>query len=303
MMTAIISLFLASSPPSSSRLESQPRDECEDTRRLELSRPTAGPQRICVSPGTMTGLLFDSPVVVEIQDEIRFVEVTRGRNGVSFVPPQDMLPGEQLRLTATLQVGAIRESVTFALVAHPEQATHQVEVYRDQRSWQSLRDELNQASLTSKRLQEEKEALEAELEQIKTRLALSMGLRGDYISGELDRHGIETRALPLLLDEAPVGVLNAPQATSYRGKRNVAVEVLIRNDTREIWTLKKATLVNNQGETLEAIRIWQPNELLPDQDVRVFVEFDATSITSDRVTLNLGGAGNRVLSIPNVVFP
>src|SRR5687767_5653785 len=88
-------------------VEPLPAAACEDVRRIELSRePTARGREICVGLGLMTGLLFDAPVSVELQDEVRFVEVTRGRSGIGFVPPRDMAEGERLRLTARFVDGA-----------------------------------------------------------------------------------------------------------------------------------------------------------------------------------------------------
>lgn len=306
MLLTLAALLLGSSPPHSPPAEPPPRDECEEIRHLELSLPTAATQRICVSPGIMTGLLFDHPVVVEFEDEARFIEITRGRTGISFVPPQDMLLGEQLRLTASLQVGEQHQSVTFALISHPGQATHQVEVHGDKRTWQSLHDELNQAWLMSKRLKEENDTLKAELEQTRLQLALSTGLRGTYLSGELDwQRGIVAHVLDMpKIGETRSNELSAVGATSYRGRRSVAVAVAVLNATQEPWMLENATLINSRGETLVAIRIWQPETLLPNNTVRVFVEFETDKVTSGPAMLKLEESRDaRVISIPNVVFP
>lgn len=252
----------------------------------------------------MTGLLFDHPVVVEFQDEARFIEIIRGRTGISFVPPPDMLPGEQLRLTANLQVRESHQSVTFALIAYPGQATHQVEVHGDTRTWQSLHDELNQAWLMSKRLKEENEALKAELAQAQVQLARSTGLRGSYIAGDIGwRRGVATREFELpQVAETRSGELSAVRAVSYRGSKSVAVAVAVLNTTPDPWMLENATLVNSQGETLAAIRVWQPETLLPNDTLRVFVEFETNRVPSGPATLNLEG-DTRVISVSNVVFP
>ena len=185
MLPVIVPLFLLLASPAAGLGGSPLGAPCEDTERFELRRATGLTREICVSPGTMTGMLFDTNVVVDIQDEGRFVEVTRGRNGVSFVPPADMLPGERLRITATVQDGDTHQSVTFALVAQVGRATHQVNIYHDPRTWQSLRDEVDSALLRISQQQKENDALREELSIMKAELADSLGLRGAYASGYL----------------------------------------------------------------------------------------------------------------------
>src|SRR5690349_8383226 len=73
---------------------------CEEIQRIEQARTTLAPHEFCVSPGLMTGVFFDAPVSVELQEEFRFEAVSRGRTSISVMPPRDMAPGERLRLSA-----------------------------------------------------------------------------------------------------------------------------------------------------------------------------------------------------------
>ena len=134
--SVLVFLVLLQAPAA---LESPPPDiRCEQVKRLELSLVSTGHFEVCVSPGLMTGFRFDAPVTVDLQEDVRFEEVMSGRSSIGFVPPKDMAPGERIRLTAHIAGGGAPQSVTFALVAHRGRATHQVEVYRDQRTRESF---------------------------------------------------------------------------------------------------------------------------------------------------------------------
>lgn len=301
MLTTLAALLLASSPLQDAPAQPHPEDDCADIRRLELSPPMLSPPRICVSPGLLTGLVFDRPVDVEIQEEVRFAQVIRGREVIGLIPPRDMLPGEQLRLTTVLGAGETRQSLTFVLVAHPGQGSHQVEVNYNERSRQALSDALGQAVLSNRRLSEAMVALQAETDRMRTLLGSSAGLCGAYAGGQLGQNGIATRLVRMPIGSA--GELKATSAMSYRGTSNIAVEVVLKNQAQEPWSLEDATLVNARGETLKAVRFRQTEVLLAGESLPVFVEFDPTGFALEGATLTLAGGGERTLSLPNVVFP
>ncbi|MFY0577785.1 DUF2381 family protein [Cystobacter fuscus] len=301
MLTLLASWLLASSPLLASPTEQRPSDDCEDIRRLELSPPVLSPPRICVSPGTLTGVIFDHPVVVELQEEVRFVEITRGRTGIAFIPPRDLRPGETLRLTAVLGVGETSQNLTFVLVAHPGHGSHQIEVNYNQRNWQSMNDALSQALLANRRLNAENAALEEEGIRMRAQLARPTGLCGAYAGGQLSQNGITSRRIDVPL--APDGALGALHAVTYRGRSNIAVEVMLIHRGPEPWSLENATLVNELGETLNALRHRQVGALSPGEELPVFVEFDPTDFTLGKATLTLTGTRGRTLTLPKVVFP
>jgi uncharacterized protein (TIGR02268 family) len=118
--------------------------DCQEVQRLELSLELGRSWEICVSPGLLTGFVIDSIARVDVEDELRFAEVMRGRTSISLMPPRDMRPGERLRLTARLTQGELSDSITFVLVAHEGQATRQVEVYRDERTREAFLNEVAQ---------------------------------------------------------------------------------------------------------------------------------------------------------------
>ena len=60
-LPTLLTLLLAQKVPAVETLK------CEEIQRIELSRISQMPREICVSPGFLTGFLFESPASVEIQ--------------------------------------------------------------------------------------------------------------------------------------------------------------------------------------------------------------------------------------------
>jgi uncharacterized protein (TIGR02268 family) len=273
---------------------------CEDNPRIELSQePAAVVREICVSPGIMTGFLFDGPFSVELQDEVRFVEVLRGRSGISLVPPRDMVPGERLRLTARLGEGESQRSVTFMLVAQPGQATRQVEVYRDRRTRESYEQEIEQERAKNQKLREENQ-------QLRTRLLGSGDLRGLFLAGALESWGVKVREFPQREETGQQSshALSFILGYSYKSVRSVAVGVVIRNLGTEPWIPKGASLKTRTGEMVDGLKLGPADAIAPQQEGRVVVERDAAAgDLRGEFTLLLWDAGERTISIPHVSFP
>ncbi|MFE8598728.1 DUF2381 family protein [Archangium violaceum] len=268
-----------------------PTVSCEDIERVELSLVSTTSVEVCISPGLMTGFRFDAPFSVDLQDDVRFEDVMRGRSGVSVVPPRDLAPGERLRLTAHLGGGASPQSITFALVAHRGRATRQVEVYRDKRTRESHQEEIEQ-------LHEENRYLRAKLTQ-------SGGLRGLFFSGDLGGTGISVQQLPLgQVEPHSDDALELTRVFTYRSKNSVAVEVTILNLGAEPWSAAEASLVSATGETLVGVRIGQVGPIPPGERRQVFIEADAAiGVPRGEVTLRLWSADARSISISKLTFP
>jgi len=268
---------------------------CDGVRRIELSSPHATAAReIRVSPGLMTSFLFDTPAVVDLQDEVRFMVVTRGRSSISFLPPEDMAPGERLRLTARIGDGTSQENATFTLVAHSGQATHQVEVYRDKRPRESYQHEVAQERAKVQQLL-------TELEHMRSRLKLSGGLLGLITSGALKPNAIQSQEY----QQKPKGYsesgLIVTRGVTYRSNKSVAVEVWLENSGTETWTAVGASLTV-KGKPLEII--WQAETIPPNKVRQVVVEVDAIrGEPRGDATLSLWEAGPRVINIPEITFP
>ncbi len=176
---------------------------CEDVERVELSLASSEvAHEICISPGLMTGFLFDVPASVELQDEVRFAEVLRGYGGISFVPPKDMASGERIRLTVRFGEGESQQGITFMLVARRGQATRQVEVYRDPRPRESYRQEVERERAKNQKLLEENQ-------QLRAQLIKPGGLRGLFLDGALRENGIPAKELlPRSIEQHSNGALS-----------------------------------------------------------------------------------------------
>jgi len=269
---------------------------CEDLQRVELAlAPATTAREICVSPGLVTSFVFDVRADVELQDEVRFLEVTRGRSTISFLPPRDMMPGERLRLMARLGTGGPQEElVPFTLVARSGQATHQVEVYRDQRSRESYQQEVTQERAKVQQLREQ-------LEKLQNRLDQSGGLRELILTKALTYNGIQGQRLGPK-PSGPLEGLSFQRGSSYRTNMSVAVEAWLVNPRSESWTVVDASLVDATGRELKPVKL--SHERTTEAEELVVVEFDATmQAVQGEYTLLLRDDAGHVLHIPQVTFP
>ncbi|AKJ04173.1 Hypothetical protein AA314_05799 [Archangium gephyra] len=265
-------------------------------QRIELSRVSTASFEVCVSPGLMTGFRFDAPVIVDVQDDVRFEEVVRARQLLTLVPPPDMTPGERIRLTVRFEEGSTRQSATFVLVGHRGRAARQVEVYHDKRTRESYQQEIEQERAKNQQLREENEALHAQLAQ-------SGGLRGLFLSEALGNTGIPAQELNTVAMQHSDHALSMSRVVIYRSNNSVAVEVLLLNAGTTPWIAAGASLVSTTGERLE-VRIGQVGPIPPQEARRVFVEADAASgVPRGEVTLRLWGADGREITLPQVTFP
>ncbi|HYO65273.1 MAG TPA: DUF2381 family protein [Archangium sp.] len=275
-----------------------PATGCADTQRHDLSLAPAADVEVCVSPGLSTSFHFDIPAAVDVQDDVRFEELLRSRRLLTLVPPPDMTPGERIRLTVRFEEGTARQSATFLLVGHRGRAARQVEVYHDQRTRESLLQEIEQERAKSQQLREEDQQLRALLNQ-------SSGLMGLLRSSALGDTGITVwQPLKSMGEQHSDDALKLTRIVTYRSKDSVAVEVWLKNSGADPWSVAGASLVDTTGERLEGMRIGQDGPIPPGKTLRVFVEADAASgIPRGEVTLRLWSEEGRAITIPQVVFP
>jgi uncharacterized protein (TIGR02268 family) len=259
---------------------------CEGVKRMELARVPTASREICVSPGLMTGLRFDVPVTVELQDEVRFEEVVRGRQLLTLVPPADMMPGERLRLTVRF-AGDVSQSATFTLVAHPGQATHQVEVYRDARTRESYLLELEQERAKSQWLREQHRDL----------FKRSQGVLHLVVMRTMGPFGIQA----LLLNKVPIvlaGTLALRKGATYRSSRSVAAELSLLNASSVTWAIAGASLLSADGKDRKEVMFLQEGALAPNESTTVFIEAEAWPHEAQgEVTLILWDEGSRIAHI------
>lgn len=264
---------------------------CEDVKRMDLARVPTASREICVSPGLMTGLLFDAPVTVELQDEVRFEEVVRGRQLFTLMPPADMMPGERLRLTVRF-AGDVSQSATFTLVAHPGQATHQVEVYRDTRTRESYLLELEQERAKSQWLREQHREL----------FKRSQGVWYLVVMRTMGPFGIQA----LLSNKVPIalaGTLALRKGVIYRSGRSVAGELLLWNASTVAWAIAGASLLSAEGKERKEVTFLQAGALAPNESSTVFMEAEVwPHEMKGEVMLILWDEGSRIAHI-KLKFP
>ncbi len=269
---------------------------CEDIRRIELSlQPTAATREVCVSPGFVTSFLFDTRAEVDIQEEVRFVEVMRGRGGIGLVPPRDMAPGERLRVTVRFGDDAPQESVTFVLVAYSEQATRQVEVYRDQRPRETYQHEIAQERTKVRQLL-------SDLHQLRSQVEQANDFRGLVFGRMLMLPGILKQNIPATLVDHSESDLTVKSGTSYRSDKSVAVQLRLENLSEEPWTVVEAALTVN-GEPQKGL-IWVAENIPHNKTGQVMVEVDAQrDKLQGSATLTLRGKDSRVITLSGITFP
>ncbi|XHF14976.1 DUF2381 family protein [Archangium gephyra] len=278
---------------------------CKELQRIELAwAPSASAREICVSPGLMTNFVFDARAEVDLQDEVRFLEVTRGRNTLSLLPPPDLGLGERLRLTAVLENGATPQRVTFSLVAHPGQATHQVEVYRDQRPRESLQREIAQEQAKNQQLRDELAQTRAQLEQLRIKLEQSGGLQDLIANKAIGTEGIQFQELKTKDAVPSEGVITYKWGIGYRSDKSIAAEVWLNNLGSEPWTAAKASLVDAHGNELKGMKLRQDNPIAPNSEGSIIVEADLlrTDVPGE-LTLTLRNESSRGITIPGLTFP
>ncbi len=275
---------------------------CQDVQRIELSGGRGASREICVSPGLLTGFVFDSRVTVDLEQEIRFAGVTRGNTSVSIMPPGDGLAGERLRLTAHFSDGA---SVTFVLVFHSGQATRQVEVYRDKRTRESFQYEIAQAEAKIRQLEQKIELLQHQLEQLRAEYGDPRGLRRLITSKSINAKGIQAREIVRAILERAEGALTLRKGIAYRSNNRLTLEVWVDNPSEEPWTVSAVSLVDAKGNSLTGIQFWQDGAFIAPHESRlVVVEADVESETElGEVTLSLREAGPRGVTLTKVAVP
>ncbi|ATB27394.1 DUF2381 family protein [Melittangium boletus] len=271
---------------------------CMERQRIELSRPPPpGGREICIRPGVLTGLLFDVPVSVDLQDEVRFEEILRSGRGIGVIPPPDLIPGERLRLTVRFSSEREPSSVTFPLVFHPGAVTRQVDVFHDDRSRDALVREVEEEHAKNQRLREENQSLREQLQR-------PLGLRQLILGGALDPNGIQVRVLLAPTHEPFDEPLSILSGVSYRAADQVAVDLVLRNNGTERWTLSAVALREDTGDPLRNVDFVQPPPLEPQGIQHLFVEGTlARNASLGALSLSIEDEEGRTITLPPIPLP
>ncbi|WP_052518283.1 DUF2381 family protein [Archangium violaceum] len=305
LLSAPLLLALLVSTPASLHGEDW---DTSGARHLELTAENAGTRHpVRIRPHQFTGLVFDTPlqpggVRVEGGQGVK-VAVNEAEGLVTLLPAQ-VPPDRPLLVTVRFADGQEPGSVTFRLVEDALRAEHQVRVYRQPRSGESLH-------LESRQQRERAERCEAALAQERARprgscAASLLELLGAGLVGEGE--GILAHDLERDLTQRPGAPLWVFRAWSYLAvkQKQVAVELDVKNTSALPWTMEGAELVSVDGVRLRVTRVWQSEPLLPGGQARLGVEAEAPEEAQLRGTffLKLHEAGGaRTFTVRGVTFP
>ncbi|HYO69761.1 MAG TPA: DUF2381 family protein, partial [Archangium sp.] len=144
---------------------------------------------------------------------------------------------------------------------------------------------------------------QAELARVRQR---PEGITGLLATGQLDGTGVMARELHPDRDftQRPGEPLKVWDATSYRARDTVALELRVSNVSTRPWTAAGAVLVGEDGTRLKVLRVWPLESFAPGPELhRVVVEAEAPR-AQGRFTLLLWQDGEPPsVSLEGVTFP
>ncbi|HYO66518.1 MAG TPA: DUF2381 family protein [Archangium sp.] len=279
-----------------------------DARHLELTAENASAQHpVRIRPHQSTTLVFDTPlqpggVQVEGGQGVK-VAVNEAEGMVMLLPTRAPPPDGPLLVTVRFADGQVPGGVTLRLVEDALRAEHQVRVYRQPRSGESLH-------LESRQQRERAERCEAALAQERARSqgpcpGSLLGVLGAGLVGAGD--GILAREIKSDIIQRPGAPLWVAGAWSYHAvkQKQVAVELNVKNTSALPWTTEGAELVSTEGVRLRVVRVRQSEPLVPGDMVRLVVEAEApVEHLQGTFLLKLDEAGGaRTLTVRGVAFP
>ncbi|WP_164015787.1 DUF2381 family protein [Pyxidicoccus trucidator] len=297
----LVPLLLAGPDPTG--LKSAP---CQmGVRHVELpALPLEAPVQVCISSGQPTLINFDgalAPGSVGLEGEGRFALVDAARSTLKLVPSEKMVPGERFRLTVRFDDTAAPASATLLLVVHAAQAEPLVNVYRQTRTAESFRQQLQAKEEEVRRCQEDNARLRAERPGpggLAGLLALDLtgdtGVAAEDIGERITRH--------------PSSALEWARVHSYRAATRVAVRLHLANPAgAAAWAAEGASLVlaGRQGVELKVLAVWQQAPIAGGGTDKVVVEAEApvTEMRGPFILKLWEAGGTRPVTLGGVTFP
>jgi uncharacterized protein (TIGR02268 family) len=220
--------------------------DCADTARVDLKQGSrALASGLCITSSEPITFVFDSPLMpgtVVVESGGRAPRVAQGDDLVTLYPPQDMLPGERLKLTVRFADDAAPAGASFWLVGHSARGARRVEVFRHPRSADALQEEVVEARAEAHQCQEEKARLLAERQELG-------GLMG---TAWLERtRSVGRKDLRPHVTQHDDSALTLVKAMGYSHAEMVAVRLELSNPSTEPWTVARAVLTNGTGTDIE----------------------------------------------------
>jgi uncharacterized protein (TIGR02268 family) len=274
-------------------------------RHVELPAvPLEAPVQVCISPGQTTLINFDgalAPDSVGLEDERRFALVDAARSALKLIPSEKMLPGERFRLTVRFDDTAAPASVVLLLVVHAAQAEPLVNVYRQTRTAESFRQQLQAKEEEVRRCQEDNARLRAERPS-------PGGLAGLLASDFSGDTGIAAEDITEHITKHPASALTWTRAHAYRAATRVAVRLHLDNPAgAAAWAAEGASLVlaGRQGVELKVLAVWQQAPIAGGGVGRLVVEAEAptTEMRGPFILRLWEAGGTRPVTLGGVTFP
>ncbi|WP_309889129.1 DUF2381 family protein [Archangium sp.] len=253
-----------------------------------------------LSPGQPTTFSFDSDVREDgltLENREHF-KVAPGKRLITLVPSESVRGEKPSILMVCFADGAAPACATFRLIVHPAIGERQVEIFRHQRSVDSVQTELKTTREEIARLREEIARLRAERDR-------PDGLTGLFVSGMVGKAGIPSQEITDLVTMRKSNTLGLVGVTTLRAPGRAAIGLDLQNpEGAKPWTPQGAVLVGPKGEVLEAT-FWPAEPIPSGEQRRIWIEVMAPdSQTEGPFILKLWEAdGQRTFVIGNVIFP
>jgi uncharacterized protein (TIGR02268 family) len=285
-------------------LSALPLPDCPATLRVDVRATTpALPPVACLSPGEFTNLRLDSALILGEQGLVvegagRSLPVDRGTHGISFFLPDDFPTGGRYQVTLRFSDSNAPANATLELVVHPSLVTHQVRLYRHERSAVELLQAAKAAWAEALQCKEEKAHLQAAC-------TAGVGLRA-LLSGEPPTP--ESFKSVDMSDLATAGKRNALQQLglfAYRLKEEVVLAVKLENPGNEAWLAAGATLTTPKGEQIQVVQVLQENPIAPcERGWALIALAPGSTVPEGPLTLTLWAEGGaRTVSLGNLTLP
>lgn len=256
---------------------------------------------IFLTPGTVTVLLLDAPLVreaVEVEGRARFAVVDVGDRTVTLSPAVALGPSERLALRLTYREG-VPASAMLLLTGRPGEGDEVVNVIRPQQPGEACRVELSA-------LRERCEAQRQELEALKARPS-TLSPAAFVLAGGVDEDGIQGMDLSAACFKAS-GSFRASGCNAFGAATWAVVAIHVSNLAGEPWAPAWAEVTPSAGGAPRRARAVLSGQAVipPGASAPVAIEVEMPMRESEARlkephTLRVcNGDGSRCLSLPQV---
>ena len=271
-------------------------------RRIELrADPASSLPEVCIGPGLSTTVFFDSRIAPEhvvLEGRERFHRVGIADDHLALIPSGTFRPGERLRLEVRFHDGATPERAAVMLVVDASQAERQVEVYRQPRSAESYRQEVEELKAGVLRLQREVDRLRVIRAPTGELEALVASITGQdvFTYWGVSYQRVDS-AVPFSVSSTSVITVGA----MWAGLR-MHLEL---EEPGPDWTAAGASLVDARGHVVKVLRPWQQEPLRFKQGRTIVIPQEgARPLQKGRYTLKLWDeGGGRPVTIEGIEVP